>query len=91
MAAWGGEPGGYAMRYHALLGPAWAVFAVQFAAPFAVAQEIHSCINKKGSIRIVADPSQCKSSETPLSWNQVGPQGPIGLPGLSSSGKLRSV
>ncbi len=47
------------------------------------AQEIDSCVNdRKGSLRVVGDPSECSpSKETPLSWNQVGPMGPQGEPG----------
>ena len=38
----------------------------------AAAQEIHGCANKKGSLRIVGDPAECKASENSLSWNQEG-------------------
>jgi hypothetical protein len=38
--------------------------------------------NQSGSLRIVADPSDCKAnSETPISWNTTGPPGPPGPPG----------
>ena len=40
--------------------------------------EIHACVNPGGQPRIVGDPGDCKSQETPLTWNIVGPQGPKG-------------
>ena len=43
--------------------------------------QIHSCIRKNGTVEIVSDPSECSKTETPLSWNQVGPQGPEGPAG----------
>jgi hypothetical protein len=40
------------------------------------AQTICGCIkNKNGALRVVRDSSQCKKSETPLSWNQAGSPG----------------
>jgi hypothetical protein len=44
---------------------------------------IHGCVSKKfGTLRVVADPSGCSAvHETPLSWNQIGPQGPPGTEG----------
>jgi len=43
---------------------------------------IYGCFNnKKGNLRIVSNPSACKSSETPISWNQIGPQGSPGPQG----------
>lgn len=40
----------------------------------AEADVIHSCVKtKKGSIRIVAPGTVCKSSETALTWNSAGP------------------
>jgi hypothetical protein len=44
---------------------------------------IHGCYGKSGDLRVI-DPSAggaCRSSETPVSWSQTGPQGPQGLPG----------
>ncbi len=44
---------------------------------------IHGCVkNRKGTLRVVSDPSECKSRETPLSWNQQGPQGEPGVDGV---------
>jgi hypothetical protein len=43
---------------------------------------IHSCKHRStGQLRAVLDPSRCRKSERPLSWNAVGPagaQGPVG-------------
>ena len=57
---------------------------------YAAADEplIQGCYtNSTGALRVVADPTHCKSSETPLSWNKQGIQGmpgqtgPEGVPG----------
>ena len=45
-------------------------------------QVIDACVNKKGSMRVVNDPAECKVSETPLSWNQQGPPGEPGMDGM---------
>jgi len=43
---------------------------------------IYGCYGKIGGIlRIVSTPTACLKLEVPISWNQVGPQGPQGLPG----------
>lgn len=46
---------------------------------------IHGCRStKSGALRVIDAPSQsCKSTETPLDWNQQGPQGNPGVPGPS--------
>ena len=51
---------------------------------------ISACYNtSRGILRIVDEPSDCTSSETPLSWNQQGPpgepgeEGPAGEPGVA--------
>jgi hypothetical protein len=41
---------------------------------------IHACYRANGNLRLV-DKSNCTSSETALTWNQTGPQGPAGAPG----------
>lgn len=47
----------------------------------ATSQVINTCVdNGKGTIR-VASTAGCRSSESPLSWNQVGPVGPQGPAG----------
>jgi hypothetical protein len=38
-------------------------------------------LSGSGQLRIVNDASECKKSETPISWNQTGPAGPPGPPG----------
>jgi hypothetical protein len=37
--------------------------------------------NGSGQLRIVNDASECRKSETAISWNQTGPEGPAGPPG----------
>jgi len=40
---------------------------------------INACmVPSDGTIRIVADPAQCKKNETLLSWNIIGPKGDPG-------------
>ena len=44
--------------------------------------QIHGCYAKGGDFRIIDAPKeQCKVGEKAISWNQVGPQGPIGEDG----------
>jgi hypothetical protein len=44
---------------------------------------IHACVNKVlKTVRIVNAPADCRSWETPLSWNQTGEPGPQGIQGL---------
>lgn len=49
------------------------------------AQEITACANKRGALRVIAEGTDCKKTETPLSWLSasavVGPQGPAGPAG----------
>jgi hypothetical protein len=47
----------------------------------ASAQVINACVKNGGTIKIVADPTQCSQGDTPLSWNVQGPQGEPGTPG----------
>jgi hypothetical protein len=47
------------------------------------AQTINACAkNRGGALRIVTDPADCSSRETPLSWNVQGPKGDSGDPGI---------
>ncbi len=47
---------------------------------WAQGNEIYGCYQKNnGQLRIVSEPGACRSSEIPISWNKIGPQG---LPGL---------
>jgi hypothetical protein len=55
------------------------VAAVQAAIPDP-SGAIHACYRSNGNLRLV-DKSGCTSSETALTWNQTGPQGPAGAPG----------
>jgi len=50
---------------------------------FPLAEEDVICgyVDKKGKLRIVDDPSECKAKETPICWNVGSPQGPQGEPG----------
>lgn len=43
--------------------------------------QIHSCVAKDGTIRIVDATTTCKSQETALDWSITGPQGPQGPQG----------
>lgn len=50
---------------------------------------VHACYNVKnllrpiGDVRIVDASTPCQSSERAIGWNQTGPAGPAGSPGLS--------
>jgi type VI secretion system secreted protein Hcp len=60
--------------------------AVAFATIPAADGTIHACINPTstppGAVRIIDDATQaCAAGETPLSWNQTGPEGPAGVQG----------
>jgi lamin tail-like protein len=55
---------------------------VQSASSQQEAVVIHSCRHRTtGQLRFVIDPSRCRKSERPLSWNAVGPAGPAGAVG----------
>ena len=48
---------------------------------------IHGCYSKSGSLRVI-DPSKsqhCAAAETPIQWNQTGPQGLPGAPGTNGA------
>lgn len=45
------------------------------------AQVIQACVAGDGTVRIVSSGTACKRSETSISWNQIGPQGPQGTQG----------
>ena len=42
---------------------------------------INACVRNSGSVRIVHEGDSCEKNETPLAWNQQGPQGEAGQPG----------
>ena len=46
---------------------------------------IIACVNKLGSLRIVASEAACRRGETPLSWNKQGPRGDKGDSGAPGS------
>lgn len=44
--------------------------------------EYNACVTKStGGVRVVPAGNTCKSNEYPISWNEVGPQGPAGPQG----------
>lgn len=43
---------------------------------------LYACAGPNGQLRIVGDAGACRASETSLSWNAQGQQGPEGAPGL---------
>jgi hypothetical protein len=54
---------------------------------FAVTQAINACLDNNGAIRVLQvnqygfPPNPCQSYETPISWNNTGPQGAPGVSG----------
>jgi len=63
----------------AIAGTIFAIFLVSGFHCWAQGNEICACYHKNdGQLRIVSNPRACRPSETPLSWNKVGPQGPQG-------------
>lgn len=44
---------------------------------------INACAGKNGSLRLVANPQDCRDAESPVQWNASGPAGPQGAPGVS--------
>jgi hypothetical protein len=60
---------------------AMCVFGVAFPAD-AQTDVIYACAGPNGQLRIVGDAAACRPSETSLSWNAEGQQGPDGAPGL---------
>src|SRR4051812_49584663 len=52
---------------------------------------ITGCFNQDGAnLRVIdAAQTQCHSNETKLTWNQTGPQGPMGLTGPAGPAGLR--
>lgn len=65
---------------------AGSLFTLTVVGGVALAQNetIEACAKDNGELRIVETAGDCKTNETPLSWNvtgPVGPQGPEGPPG----------
>lgn len=47
----------------------------------------HACVNNSsGTIFMRSGPDECKSNETYVYWNQIGPQGPTGPEGPQGDG-----
>ena len=46
---------------------------------------ISVCLSKIGTLRLVTSTASCLKTETPLSWNQTGPQGPVGATGATGA------
>jgi hypothetical protein len=52
---------------------------------------LHACVNSASGTMRMTDGSGCRNGETPVSWNQAGPQGvagpqgPQGLPGAQGA------
>lgn len=50
---------------------------------FADTTTYYGCISKGGSLSVVSiSPITCPQNQTPINWNQIGPQGPPGEKGL---------
>src|SRR6266508_1100713 len=51
---------------------------------------IHACYDsKQGDVRVVDEAAPCEKDETALSWNQTGPQGPVGAQGPTGATGLQ--
>jgi len=47
---------------------------------------IHACVDNKGATRIIdVSVDACRKNETAISWNQTGPQGLPGAPGVNGA------
>jgi type VI secretion system Hcp family effector len=60
------------------------------AAAYAALQDstgvIHACVDNKGATRIIdVSVDECRKNETAISWNQTGPQGLPGAPGVNGA------
>ena len=69
------------------------VIALMFAlTTLGLAQSVNACrSNRNGDLRYVSDASQCTKSETFMSWDLAGPQGPPGPPYAAVHDQLRNV
>jgi hypothetical protein len=61
------------------------VATVAFAGVRQSGDVIHACYKTDGAgtLRLVSAPESCKSNESPIDWNVVGPQGPPGPQGAT--------
>jgi hypothetical protein len=58
------------------------LMVVSMATPCFADTVIHGCVSRLfGVLRIVNSPGQCFNGESPISWNQAGPQGQTGPQG----------
>jgi hypothetical protein len=56
------------------------------AGPFnSTSGSIQACYKPDGSLRLVTDPSDCRSNEVSLTWDQSGPAGPTGPTGATGA------
>ena len=58
------------------------------------AATINGCVNPGSGILRVIDPSKgqsCRAPETPISWNETGPQGTQGVPGTNGTNGTNGV
>lgn len=74
------------MKRKLLLGVTLVALVVAGLATYSLAasgdsQTINACLNADGKLRLVPAVNLCKKSESPLSWNTVGPVGPQGQEG----------
>jgi hypothetical protein len=55
-------------------------------------QVINACYrSNNGQLRIVSDPTECRSSEVAISWNIMGPAGPAGPQGPAGGIDLSKI
>ena len=57
------------------------LMVVAMATPCFAGNLIYGCVKNSGDLIIVSGPGQCKANQTPISWNQTGPEGPQGPQG----------
>jgi hypothetical protein len=68
-------------HHDASIGYCWSI-SLALAPISAGAQQIFACVNaNSGAVRIVAQGAACRSPESLVTWNVVGPQGPPGPAG----------
>jgi hypothetical protein len=63
---------------YAVLGLSIATLGGAASATHNVASEFHACVKAGAPMRYVVSPTSCRLGETPITWNEQGPQG---LPG----------
>ena len=70
-------------HHDASMGNCWSIVVTLALAPISAdAQQIFACVNNNsGAVRIVAQAAACRTPESLVTWNVVGPQGPPGPAG----------